>query len=362
MTAKIFQFFGDICLENISAGRFMYGPLLAKEMDGTINIGNLETPLTSSLLEKPHQAHVLHCVPDEAIGYLRPFKVVSLANNHIQDFFDKGIDDTRDWLDKCGIRYFGIGKDRMEAIRPLCMDFDGFKMAFIGASRYANAASGMQGTSEERLGVLKEIIRKLKQDGWFVVPFFHWGYLYQRLPSPREVRIARKCIDYGADMVLGAHAHVFQAHELYHGKEIWYGLGNFIFHPDVASVLSDKGDKRVLESFFLRVAVDDGKVVSCTPKWYRIGNERVEMLSDEEARPLEQELDDCSAVLKGGSLHYHRMYYRQAVKIARQSRKMRHDFQMAGKTSFGEKLKIYTDFNFQDVCNRAAALFPWLFN
>ena len=361
MASKTIQFFGDICLENIAEGEFAYGPRLVKEMDDVINIGNLETPLTSSREEKDHQAHVLHCIPEKAIGFLKPFKVVSLANNHIQDFFDKGIDDTRSWLDKCGIRYFGVGKNQTEAIQPLCMDFDGLRMAFIGASRYANAAAHRQGTSKESLNILRRLIRSLKKEGWMVVPFFHWGYLYQRLPSPREVRIAHKCIDYGADLVLGSHSHVFQAHERYRGKEIWYGLGNFIFHPEVASVLSDKGDRRVLESFFLRVDVEDGKVISCMPKWYRIENERVEMIPLEMSQRLERELVDCSADLKGGFLHYRKMYYRQAVRIARQSRKMRHEFQMAGRTSWKDRLKIYTDFNFQDVCNRAAALVPWLF-
>lgn len=362
MTAKVIQFFGDICLENITEGAFAYGPLLEKEMGGTvINVGNLESPLTSSREEKQHQAHILHCLPEKAIGLLRPFRIVSLANNHIQDFFNKGIEDTRCWLDKYGIQYFGVGKSQEEAIQPLCMDFDGLRIAFIGASRYANASAQKQGTSVERLGILRSLIYKLKQEGWSVVMFFHWGYLYQRLPSPREVRIAHKCIDYGADLVLGAHSHVFQAHERYRGKEIWYGLGNFIFHPQVASVLSDKGDRRVLESFFLRVEFDGGRVISCLPMWYRIANKYVEMIPHEISQPLEQELACCSADLVGGGLHYRRMYYRQAVKIAKQSRKMRHEFQMAERISWKDKLKIYMDFNFQDVCNRVAALFPCFF-
>ena len=67
-------------------------------------------------------------------------------------------------------------------------------------------------------------------------------------------------------------------------------------------------------------------------------------------------------VLKGGFFRYRRMYYRQAVAIAKQSIKMRHKFQMAGKITWKDRVKIYTDFNFQDVCNRVAALVPWLFD
>ena len=361
MAARTLQFFGDICLENIREGAFAYGPLLQREMTGALNIGNLESPLTTSSVEKSHQAHVLHCRPEESISFVKDFQVVSLANNHIQDFYYQGIDDTRKWLDECNIRYFGIGRSQSEALRPLRMDFDGLKVAFIGASRYANATRQMQGTGVERLAWLKREIRELKEEGYMGVLFFHWGYMYQRLPAPRERRIAHKCIDYGADLVLGAHSHVFQAHERYNGKEIWYGLGNFVFHPEVASVLSERGDRRVFESFFLKVDVEGGKVVGCAPQWYRIESGRVELLADDESLPLRQELERCTSELNNGSLHYRRMYYRQAVNIARQNKKMRHEFQMAKKTTLREKLKIYTDFNLQDVCNRLAALVPWLF-
>ena len=70
----LLNFFGDICLEEISQERFSFGPLLSHEMHGAKNIGNLETPLTSSLVEKTHQAHVLHCVPENAIFFLKDFK------------------------------------------------------------------------------------------------------------------------------------------------------------------------------------------------------------------------------------------------------------------------------------------------
>ena len=361
MSEQLLNFFGDLCLEGVSKEHFVYGKKLLAEMEKGINIGNLECALTDAIEEKPMQAHILHCVPENALAYLENFRIVSLANNHIQDFFNKGIEDTKARLDKAGILYFGIGHNFKEALTPLQTNLDGLKIAFIGASRYANAQADLQGTAPEKLSVLKKSIRSLKELGYFVVPFFHWGYMYQRIPAPREVKIAHACVDYGADLVLGSHAHIFQAHEIYHGKEIWYGLGNFIFHPDVASVLSDKGDLRVLRSFFLQVQIKDGKVISCTPKWYEITKSGVELASKELCYQMEQELKECSQALQEGFFGYRRKYYAQAGRIARQSKKMRCQFQKVSERKFTDKLKIYLDFNFQDLCNRLAALLPWLF-
>jgi poly-gamma-glutamate synthesis protein (capsule biosynthesis protein) len=41
--------------------------------------------------------------------------------------------------------------------------------------------------------------------------------------------MAKACIDAGADIVIGSHAHVVQGIEYYNGGMIFYGLGNFLF-------------------------------------------------------------------------------------------------------------------------------------
>jgi poly-gamma-glutamate synthesis protein (capsule biosynthesis protein) len=41
--------------------------------------------------------------------------------------------------------------------------------------------------------------------------------------------LAHRLIDSGADLILGSHPHVVQGIESYHGRFIFYSLGNFIF-------------------------------------------------------------------------------------------------------------------------------------
>jgi poly-gamma-glutamate synthesis protein (capsule biosynthesis protein) len=55
----------------------------------------------------------------------------------------------------------------------------------------------------------------------------HWNYDLERLPMPMHRNIARKLIDVGASGVIGSHSHVPQGGEIYKGKPIVYGLGNF---------------------------------------------------------------------------------------------------------------------------------------
>jgi poly-gamma-glutamate capsule biosynthesis protein CapA/YwtB (metallophosphatase superfamily) len=74
---------------------------------------------------------------------------------------------------------------------------------------------------------LKAAREKYKAD--IVIPYMHWGW--EREPAnEREKTFARKMIDAGADIVVGAHPHVTQGAEYYKGHLIVYSLGNFLFN------------------------------------------------------------------------------------------------------------------------------------
>ena len=72
-----------------------------------------------------------------------------------------------------------------------------------------------------------------------MLPFFHWGWENEALPSARQQELAHRLIDAGADAIIGAHPHVTQGAEMYRGKPIIYSLGNFLFdlldRPDNAT-------------------------------------------------------------------------------------------------------------------------------
>jgi poly-gamma-glutamate synthesis protein (capsule biosynthesis protein) len=61
-----------------------------------------------------------------------------------------------------------------------------------------------------------------------VVVSLHRGDEFVRSVSAVEKAQLRSLIDAGADLVLGHHAHVTQEIELYRGRYLVYGLGNFL--------------------------------------------------------------------------------------------------------------------------------------
>ena len=72
-------------------------------------------------------------------------------------------------------------------------------------------------------------IHKAKEQADYVLVITHGGYERCPYPSPRMIRTYRAFIDAGADAVVNHHQHCVSGFELYSGKPVFYGLGNFLF-------------------------------------------------------------------------------------------------------------------------------------
>ncbi len=70
-------------------------------------------------------------------------------------------------------------------------------------------------------------IKEAKEKADYVLVIVHGGHEMHQLPSPRMQEIYRFFIDSGADAVINGHQHCFSGYEVYKGKPIFYGLGNF---------------------------------------------------------------------------------------------------------------------------------------
>jgi len=141
---------------------------------------------------------------------------VSIGNNHIFDFGEEGILETKEALDGAGIHFAG---------NPL--DLENTSTAFeVGDERIALVAFNEFFAPSVEDTLLH--IKKYKETS-FVVVFAHWGNEYKTLSSQRQRTWARSFAEAGADLVIGAHPHVIQESEVYLGVPIYYSLGNFIF-------------------------------------------------------------------------------------------------------------------------------------
>lgn len=161
--------------------------------------------------------------------------MVSLANNHILDFGRDALEDTLVTLEQAQIPYGGAGRNYGEAKALKTFEIKGKKLGVLCASRVipvsewsATASGSGVFTTYDPTALLKEI-EAAKSQCDLVLVYVHWGVERNPLPEDFQTSLAKQYIDSGADMVIGAHPHIWQGIEFYKGKPIAYSLGNLIF-------------------------------------------------------------------------------------------------------------------------------------
>ena len=186
-------------------------------------VANLEGPITDNATKSEGSVigsrenyfftfdpSVAKTLKDSGVG------MVNLGNNHILNFGEDGVAQTKKYLESAGVGYFG--SPLIGDIRYGIRDIRGQKIAFVNYNQFI--ANGKERAMTD--------IAEAKAKSDFVVLYAHWGKEYvSALPSVRE--LAHTFVDAGADLVIGSHPHVVQEHEVYHGKTIYYSLGNLVF-------------------------------------------------------------------------------------------------------------------------------------
>ncbi|HFC9205580.1 TPA: CapA family protein [Clostridium perfringens] len=156
----------------------------------------------------------------------------SLANNHTYDY-PYEIENTIYSLKKMNFAVTGI-QENMHEIIPKEINYNGnnyavfthcWKVYTRTNPNKINKTKIYDCEYEEFYQAVKKY--KLKYINYKVICYFHWNYDLEELPLPMHRKLAKKLIDIGVDAVIGNHSHCPQGGELYKGKPIVYGLGNF---------------------------------------------------------------------------------------------------------------------------------------
>lgn len=183
-----------------------------------MTIVNLEGVLTTS--EERQEGRTYNIKGDPSYAKILTegsVEVVSMANNHRLDYGLGGTADTEEALEAEGIVY---AYDSNVAV----YETKGIRIGLVSVNEVA------WGYGTETL--VKEGIEKLKsmeEPVHLIVVACHWGVEKDYYPEAYQQELGRKCIDMGADLVLGHHPHVLQGIEEYNGKLIVHSLGNFCF-------------------------------------------------------------------------------------------------------------------------------------
>lgn len=161
-------------------------------------------------------------------------EIVSLANNHSEDYGRIGYEDTRNALEAADILWGD--NDNI-----LMLEKEGFTIALYCTTFYY--------TGYDRIITSK--MADIEAD--YKIVYFHGGTERVHEPDPWKAAGARRMIDGGIDLVIGGHPHVLQPIEVYNGKTIVHSLGNFVFGG------SKKEENRTIV-YRLHLTVTEGEI------------------------------------------------------------------------------------------------------
>ncbi len=189
------------------------------------------------------------------------FAAVGCANNVVQG--DDVVRSTVRALDAHGIAHSGAGEDLATARAPAVVERGGLRFGLLARTAvfypHGHAAGpsspgvatlkchtayephprvhempGAPATARSwpdpaSLEALRDDLRALRGRVDVVAVYVHWGVSGSDELAEYQRTVGHDAVDHGADVVFGSHAHVPQAVELYKGRPILYGLGNFAF-------------------------------------------------------------------------------------------------------------------------------------
>ena len=238
------------------------------------------TPEELKGLKKREKEYVFNSDP----GFVRKFfetitgkkgteAVVSLANNHLQDYGDEGAVKTIANLKTIGINICGAGMNSGEARMPAIIKVNrtGERVAFLSYSsavfeKRDYAGEAKPGVAQTDIDSIKVDVAKARKDADFVVVSFHWGphpakatkewIEKMKNHSLKQTALAHATIDAGADVIIGHGPHFVQKTEKYKKGMIIYSAGNFtgdfVDHKGALFEIELRKEGIEMKSYFIR--------------------------------------------------------------------------------------------------------------
>lgn len=232
---KVF-FCGDI-VNTKSTNQFISGDLIKIISSSDLAVANFEAPVK-------HKDEVAIPKAGPAISQLQEtprilrdagFQLAGLANNHMFDYGVKGLERTINAIEEAGLDYMGAGLSRKEQYSPKIYAHAGVKIGVLNACETQFGTDNITNSEDKPAYAslfshnLLNQIKELRKTVDKVILFSHAGLEGYYAPLPEWRQIYKELIDFGVDLIVGAHPHVPQGIEEYGNGLIIYSLGNFYF-------------------------------------------------------------------------------------------------------------------------------------
>lgn len=216
---------------------------LAAAAGPDVRVINLETTITAVDQFAPGKSvhYRMHPANVPCLTAFRP-DVCVLANNHVLDFGRDGLVETLDVLAEVGVRTVGAGRDATQAWRPVSvwvservrvlvlafgMPSSGVPAEWAANDRQAGVAF-LPELSKTAAGQVIDRLQEYRTAADVVIVSVHWGSNWGYQVPEEQVRFAHYLVDAGVDVVHGHSSHHPRPHEVYRGRLVLYGCGDFL--------------------------------------------------------------------------------------------------------------------------------------
>ena len=238
--------------------------------DADLVYANLESTLTNqpiAPLEYSTEKPTIINITPQAYSVITRWKgkcydLVHLANNHVLDCGEEGIQTTLAYLKRDNIRQIGVNETPADQMKPSITEVKGISIGWVAhtydvdSMPYPDSNPNIVNMTpfhmvpEPDLSLIEKQIENCRDAGCdFVILSLHWGLEFELYPHPDQLKWAHWFAECGADMIVGHHPHVIQHMEIYRPKRnpqrpvpIIYSLGNLTpikSHPaTVASLVA----------------------------------------------------------------------------------------------------------------------------
>ena len=198
-------------------------------------VANLECPATN--LRQPVFKRFIFRADPEWLNALAAHGIthLNLANNHSIDQGRNGLRDTWENIRRAGMVPFGAGETMQAAATPLLIAEQPRRIYLVASLQMAleNYAFLPQQPSVSMLTTdeIVETVSRLRRSDpdCCIVVSLHWGAEHTLKPTFGQRMEGHRIVRAGADCLICHHTHTLQSTEQFHGRSIYYSIGNFIF-------------------------------------------------------------------------------------------------------------------------------------
>src|SRR5213595_404648 len=206
-------------------------------------IVNLETAITSAETPWPAKA-IRYRMHPLNVGCLSAGRVTAcaLANNHVLDWGYDGLSETLQTLDAAGIAHSGVGNDAEQAMKPAVLGTSANRRVLLfslgsitsgipadwKATTISPGVNLLDDLSEETAARVCDEMRVHQQAGDLIIASIHWGDNWGYEIPREQIMFAHHLIEQGVAIVHGHSSHHIKAIEVFKGRLLLYGCGDFL--------------------------------------------------------------------------------------------------------------------------------------